>query len=499
MVLTVFGDYNRGIMNQTSPLRAVLFVILGFLLAPPLLADSSPAPKGFRLIPGGSYYAGDITAPHPRQLVRLEPFEILDHPVTNLEYKLFVDATRHPAPLHWKNGQIPPGKEDHPVVFVNRDDVNSYLRWLTAVDGRVYRLPTTVEFEYAARGGLEGKKYPWGDGDPALHANFDADGSRSFDGWERYLQPARWGSPNGYGLYGTAGNVWQMVDSQPDPVTIRFKYRLERPHMATGPVYGGSWARGTEYLRCGNLANISPGSRQPDVGFRPVRSPQGADWRVQHRRLVAQSLGKGKVLLSWALLASDSAETAFDVFRSVSRTHAGFRVNSEPITQSTSFLDFDLKPGQRYHYYVQPLTDPKRDKKGRRSEWCGVTVSEEAQTAIFTFQPLARQGGVVPVFGDLDGDGQMDCVIRLDNGNVEMSQDPGIPVQLEAFTSYGRSLWRVNVSNHDHCFGNHNNVPFNVWDMDGDGKAEVITRFQAEEQDWVAILDGMTGAVKKRV
>jgi hypothetical protein len=69
-------------------------------------------------------------------------------------------------------------------------------------------------------------------------------------------------------------------------------------------------------------------------------------------------------------------------------------------------------------------------------------------------------------------------------------------LQIEAFTSWGRSLWRRNLSNHDHCWGNANNVPFNVWDMDGDGKAEVITFLQQGEASTVAILDGMTGKVK---
>ena len=97
--------------------------------------------------------------------------------------------------------------------------------------------------------------------------------------------------------------------------------------------------------------------------------------------------------------------------------------------------------------------------------------------------------------GDLNGDGALDCVVRMDNGNSEMSQDPGLPVQLEAFTSYGRSLWRKDICCHDHCFGSANNVPFNVWDMDGDGKAEIITRLQMGDEVYVAILNGMTGEV----
>jgi hypothetical protein len=158
------------------------------------------------------------------------------------------------------------------------------------------------------------------------------------------------------------------------------------------------------------------------------------------------------------------------------------------------FVDSGLKAGRRYQYYVRAVD--KSGQEGQRSEWAGVTVTDKGSSTIVTFEPLYKQGVLAPVFGDLDGDGTLDCVIRLDNGNHEMSQDPGLPVQLEAFTSYGRSLWRKDLCYHDHCYGSANNVPFNVWDMDGDGKAEVITRLQIGDEVYVAILDGMTGQVK---
>src|SRR4030042_5957553 len=81
----------------------------------------------------------------------------------------------------------------------------------------------------------------------------------------------------------------------------------------------------------------------------------------------------------------------------------------------------------------------------------------------------------------------------LGNARQEMSQEPGVPVHLEAFTSYGRSLWRRDICRHDHCYGSANNVPFNVWDMDNDGRCEVITRLQIGDSVFVAILDELTG------
>jgi len=86
----------------------------------------------------------------------------------------------------------------------------------------------------------------------------------------------------------------------------------------------------------------------------------------------------------------------------------------------------------------------------------------------------------------------------MDNGNQEMSQDPGLPVQLEAFSSYGRSLWRTDLCWHNSCYGSANNVPFNVWDMNGDGKAEVITRLQIGDSIFAAILDGISGRLQHK-
>ena len=109
------------------------------------------AADGFVLIKGAEYDGARV---------RVEAFEMLDHPVTNAEYLAFVEATEYPAPLHWKEGVIPAGKEDHPVIYVNRYDVRRYLQWLTEQDGRAYRLPTGIEVRHAAYGGLDRPRYP---------------------------------------------------------------------------------------------------------------------------------------------------------------------------------------------------------------------------------------------------------------------------------------------------------------------------------------------------
>ncbi len=472
-----------------------LILLIGFHTLPSF--SQTDVLNGYVFIKGGTFISGDATTDQNRAEVRVDNFEMLDHPVTNAEYKKFTDATGHKTPLHWVNGQIPAGKEDYPVVFVNRTDVDHFLTWLIEKEGRVYRLPTTIQFEYASRGGLKDKKYPWGDDDPKGKANYDTRNNRKFDRWQDYLQPARSNKPNGYGLYNMAGNVWHLTINLLDPAITPYKYRITDVPTLEGSRMGGSWARGAEYLRCGNQSELSSGIRHPDLGFRPIRQPQGADWHVKNRKLCAVSGENNSVFLSWAILSTDTKSARFNIYRADSRNHDGFLITKQPLTGITSFTDQNLTTGQRFHYYIRPVNPD--GKEGSRSEWASATVGTTTSSTVVVFKPICKPGAVVPVFGDLDGDGTMDCVIRLGNGNYEEAQDPGVPVQMEAFSSYGRSLWRKNICYNDHCWGSANNVPFNVWDMDGDGKAEVITRFQDKDSIYIAILDGMSGDVKFKV
>lgn len=476
---------------------AVYAVIFFGILAQPALCDHPSTLTGFVLIKGGEFHRGDVVTETNRPLVRVDDFEMLDHPVTNAEYKKFIDAAGYTAPLHWRDGKIPNGKEKYPVIYVNRHDVDAYFAWLSRQDGRSYRLPTTAEFEYASRGGLPDKKFPWGDEAPQGRANYDATADRRFDQWEKYLQPAVSNQPNGYKLYGMAGNVWHMTVNLLDPVTTLYKYRMTDIPSLEGSRMAGSWARSSEYLRCGNESELSSGIRHPDVGFRPVRNPAGADWCEQPRRLCGQALPNGRVFLSWALLAGENSQTRFNIYRSRSRNHSGFLINKEPLKGGTSLMDENITADVRYHYYLKTVAP--NGQEGRRSPWIGVTVAKEPAASLVTFSPIYRQGSLMPVFGDLDGDALLDCVIRLDNDNEEMSQDPGVPVQLEAFTSWGRSLWRKDICYHDHCYGSANNVPFNVYDINMDGQAEVITRLQFGDSVYLAVLQGMTGRLINKV
>ena len=163
------------------------------------------------LIPAGDFQMGSNTGDSdekPVHTVYVDAFYMDIHEVTNAQYKQFVDANpqwgkiRIPTDYHdgeylkhWNGNNYPTGKEDRPVVYVSWYGAMAYAQWARK------RLPTEAEWEKAARGGLVGRKYPWGNSIDPSQANY---GSHVGDTTTVGSHP-----PNKYGLYDMAGNVWE--------------------------------------------------------------------------------------------------------------------------------------------------------------------------------------------------------------------------------------------------------------------------------------------------
>jgi rhamnogalacturonan endolyase len=456
-----------------------------------LLAMASLPVSAANFVPvkGGSFPSG-------ANQVRVDAFEMADTPATNSEYAAFVSATGHRAPSYFVNGAPPAGMETHPVVFVNRYDAAAFCEWLTRTSGRLYRLPTAAEFEYAEHAG-QTSTYPWGNGAPAGHANFNPGDGRTYATWREYLQPVRRFPPNPWGLYDLAGSVWQLLETDPDPAEPGYVFRTLRPEDQGRSMTGGSWAREESYLKIGVRASASPGVLHPDIGFRVVREPAGEmHFHRASRRLIALPAGAKGAFLSWQSLPEDGEVRGFHIYRSARRDAAGERITPQPISERTNYADSAPPAAKKLFYRVRPVL--AAGKEGAPSEWAGVVPGAPATSLIAMFDPEVKAGGMSPAFGDLDGDGRFDAVIRLDNGIIEKARDPGVPVELEAFNSYGRSLWRRPLIWFNRCYGNAHNAPFVVYDLDGDGKAEVIARLQEGESVYLAVLNGLTGEVIRK-
>ena len=255
------------------PAGAMLLIFIGFLSFQSIRArfwkiEPPPAPPpGMVWIPGGAFMMGtdDPRFPdaRPRHKLAVDGFWMDATEVTNEEFARFVEATRYvtvaermPDPKKFPNaspedlkdlkpfspvfappvsGDVPldnfrrwwmkipgadwrhpegpasslEGRSKPPVVHVAYVDAEAYAKWADK------RLPTEAEWEFAARGGLEGKAYPWGDeltpGGKWMantwQGKFPTENTLE-DGW-RSTAPVRSYPPNGYGLYDMAGNAWE--------------------------------------------------------------------------------------------------------------------------------------------------------------------------------------------------------------------------------------------------------------------------------------------------
>jgi formylglycine-generating enzyme required for sulfatase activity len=254
--------------------------------------DCSDCPE-MVMIPSGSFMMGAPTREtertpdqSPQHLVNLKSVAFGKTPITRGQFAAFVNATnyvssdgcftveggknQHRPGRNWRN----PGfqqDDSHPVVCISWNDARSYTDWLSRKTGRIYRLPSESQWEYAARASTM-TRYYWGEAIGNGNANCKGCGSQ----WDSQ-QTAPVGSfrPNAFGLYDMAGNVDQWLadcwnnnyDGAPSDgsawTTGSCSHRVFR---------GGNWYDGPSTLRSAYRSGFGPGNTASGLGFRVLRT-----------------------------------------------------------------------------------------------------------------------------------------------------------------------------------------------------------------------------------
>ena len=217
-------------------------------------------------VPAGAFAMGsDAGQPDERPVHRVwvDEFGLGVHPVTNAEYGQFVAATGQAAPSSFGDPRFAAPRQ--PVVAVSWFDAVAYCAWLSHVIGRCCRLPTEAEREKAARGGVEGRRYPWGDDDAPLGVGPLAAGPSE--------RPHCVGlhRPNAYGLH----NMGDLVHEWCSDWYRADYFRCSPDRNPVGPdcgtrrvSRGGSWRHRVTVTRCAARSSVPPDRAYTDYGFR---------------------------------------------------------------------------------------------------------------------------------------------------------------------------------------------------------------------------------------
>ena len=248
---------------KSKTLSAILsLLVLTFLSDCKSKTDSADMAR----IPAGSFEMGSEEADSdekPVHTVNISEFWMDKYEVTNGKYKKCVDAGSCRAPSDSKSYTRSSYYGDsmyanYPVIYVDWSQAKSYCEWQGG------RLPTEAEWEYAARGGLRGMKYPNGDSISQSEANYSGSDTVKVGSYD----------PNGYGLYDMADNVWEWTNDWYD----ENYYKNSPSSNPQGPtsgafrvVRGGSWARHTSYLSVSPRFRYPTTHRYDSLGFRCAR------------------------------------------------------------------------------------------------------------------------------------------------------------------------------------------------------------------------------------
>ena len=207
----------------------------------------------------------------PQHRAEVNAYLIGRYPVTNRQYKEFVDAVGHRLPFRdddWSRSSnwveetrsCRPGREEHPVTLVSWYDAQAYCRWFGA------RLPTEAEWEKSARG-EDRRQWPWGNVWQNERGNAGPNGVLDTTPVSRYGERGQ--SP--YGVRDLAGNIWEWTSSLADPYPYDAEDSRESPDGLGRRIHrGGAWFISPFFARCAARGSADPNDFGFNLGFRLV-------------------------------------------------------------------------------------------------------------------------------------------------------------------------------------------------------------------------------------
>lgn len=183
----------------------------------------------------------------------------------------------------------------------------------------------------------------------------------------------------------------------------------------------------------------------------------------------------GKVFVSWRLLGTEPQDLTFNVYRSNGDMKGGndksFKLNEKPVTKTTSFIDDRADSNTTYSYYVTAIV------KGKEQSNLGHFVLRPGNRPYLSI-PLQTPQGYAPndaSVGDLDGDGEYEIVLHQTGRGRDNSQaGPTDPPVFQAYKLDGTLLWTINLGRNVREGAHY--TQFMVYDLDGDGRAEVAMK-----------------------
>jgi rhamnogalacturonan endolyase len=214
------------------------------------------------------------------------------------------------------------------------------------------------------------------------------------------------------------------------------------------------------------------------VALRAQRQMENLD-----RGVIAINQGGGSVYVGWRLLGTESVEIAFNLYRA-SGSAAAVKLNAQPLTQSTNFVDTGVDTAVANAYFVRPVllgTELAESKRftlpagAPARQYLSIPLTPPAidptiDGGRYSYSPCDTSTG------DLDGDGEYELVVKWDPSNSKDNSQSGSTgnVFLDAYKLDGRRLWRIDLGRNIRAGAHY--TQFMVYDLDGDGRAEIACK-----------------------